>query len=152
VIFDLQAGTSAELDTHEPPVGGRLDATGEVVVTVLHWLASPERTASDGTFFEVGSAGNGPVHLVGGREVSSAFAVSPDAKWIASVSGRGGTAIRLWPMPDLDKPPLHTLPREELIAKLETLTNLRALRDETSSTGWSIEIGPFPGWETVPSW
>ncbi len=55
-------------------------------------------------------------------------------------------------MPDLDKPPLHTLPREELIAKLQSLTNLRAVRDETSSTGWSIEVGPFPGWAEVPEW
>jgi hypothetical protein len=55
-------------------------------------------------------------------------------------------------MPDLTKPPLHTLPREELIAKLKTLTNLRAVRDEGSSTGWGIEVGPFPGWETVPTW
>ena len=38
------------------------------------------------------------------------------------------------------------------LAKLKSLTNLRAVRDEESSTGWTIEIGPFPGWETVPSW
>ena len=55
-------------------------------------------------------------------------------------------------MPDLDKPPLHTLPREELLAKLKSLTNIRAVRDPESSTGWSIEIGPFPGWREVPTW
>jgi len=44
------------------------------------------------------------------------------------------------------------LPREELIAELKTLTNLRAVRDEDSPTGWKMEVGPFPGWETVPSW
>jgi len=55
-------------------------------------------------------------------------------------------------MPDLTKPPLHTLPREELIAKLKTLTNLRVVRDAESSTGWKVEVGPFPGWETVPTW
>jgi hypothetical protein len=55
-------------------------------------------------------------------------------------------------MPDLSKPPLHTLPRNELISKLKTLTNLRVVRDDESSTGWSVEAGPFPGWETVPSW
>jgi len=60
--------------------------------------------------------------------------------------------IRLWPMPDLSKPPLHTMPREELTAKLKTLTNLRAVRDEESATGWKLEVGPFPGSETVPSW
>ena len=55
-------------------------------------------------------------------------------------------------MPDLSKPPLHTLPRDELIAKLNTLTNLRIVRDEGSATGWKLEVGPFPGWETVPTW
>jgi hypothetical protein len=38
-------------------------------------------------------------------------------------------------MPDLSKPPLHTLPRAELIAKLKTLTNLRVVRDEEFATG-----------------
>ena len=55
-------------------------------------------------------------------------------------------------MPDLTKPPLHILPRAELIAKLKTLTNLRVVRDEGSSTGWKVEVGPFPGWEMVPRW
>ena len=66
-------------------------------------------------------------------------------------AGEDGT-LRLWPMPDLTKPPLHTLPHNELIAKLGSLTNLRAVRDPTSDTGWTIELGPFPGWETVPTW
>jgi hypothetical protein len=39
-----------------------------------------------------------------------------------------------------------------LIAKLKTLTNLRVVRDEESTTGWKLEVGPFPGWETVPTW
>jgi hypothetical protein len=55
-------------------------------------------------------------------------------------------------VPDLSQPPLHTLPREELIAKLHSLTNLSLVRDETSPTGWKVEIGPFPGWETAPTW
>ena len=55
-------------------------------------------------------------------------------------------------MPDLSRPPLHTLPDDELIAKLKTFTNLRFVRDEDSATGWKLEVGPFPGWETVPTW
>ncbi len=53
---------------------------------------------------------------------------------------------------DLTKPSLHVLPHDELIAKLRSLTNLRAVRDPDSDTGWTIEIGPFPGWATVPEW
>jgi hypothetical protein len=52
----------------------------------------------------------------------------------------------------MTKPPLHTLPHDELLAKLRSLTNLRAVRDEASPTGWSIDVGPFPGWERVPEW
>ena len=52
----------------------------------------------------------------------------------------------------LDQPPLHTLPHDELVAKLKSLTNLRAVRDAKSATGWSIELGPFPGWKDVPTW
>jgi hypothetical protein len=40
----------------------------------------------------------------------------------------------------------------ELLAKLHSLTNLRAVRDPASDTGWTIELGPFPGWRDVPTW
>ena len=50
------------------------------------------------------------------------------------------------------KYPAHILSQCEIIAKLKTLTNLRVVRDEESATGWKLEVGPFPGWETVPEW
>ena len=77
------------------------------------------------------------------------IAVSPDGRWTA-VGGRDNQ-VRLFEMPDLSRPPLHTLPRDELIAKLETLTNIRVIRDDESSTAWKVEAGPFPGWETAPT-
>ena len=55
-------------------------------------------------------------------------------------------------MRDLSNPPVHTLSIGELLAKLKSLTNLRAVRDTSSSTGWTIELGPFPGWRDVPTW
>ena len=100
---------------------------------------------------QVGRVSGGEPHLLLGHQRGiRAVAVSPDGRWIASAGHEG--SIRLWPMPDLSKPPLHTLPHDELIAKLKTLTNLRVVRDEESSTGWKVEVGPFPGWETVPEW
>jgi hypothetical protein len=26
------------------------------------------------------------------------------------------------------------------------------VRDPKSSTGWTVELGPFPGWKDVPTW
>ena len=104
----------------------------------------------DGSIW-IGRTDGGEAHLLAGHEGPVlTVAISPDNRWIAS-SGEDKT-LRLWPMPDLSKPPLHTLPHDELITKLKTLTNLRVVRDEESATGWTLTHDPFPGWETVPTW
>ena len=87
-------------------------------------------------------------HLFAGKFTSAELAISPDLKWVVSTSE--DKTLRLWPMPEFDQPPLHTLPHDELVAKLKSLTNLRAVRDAKSATGWSIELGPFPGWKNIP--
>jgi hypothetical protein len=78
-----------------------------------------------------------------------ALGVSPDGRWVASSSAE---VIHLWPMPDVSKPPFHTLPYKELMAKLRALTNLQVVEDKTTATGWKLDIGPFPGWKDVPTW
>jgi len=52
----------------------------------------------------------------------------------------------------LTKRPLHTLPYEPLLAKLKSLTSLRAVCDPSSDTGLKIEIGPFPGRMEASGW
>ena len=141
VLYDLKTGDVRSLDIP----GGQ----------GLALALSPDGTTwatgeKDGSIW-IGRTDGGEAHLLAGHEGPvDRVAISPDNRWIAS-SGDDKT-LRLWPMLDLSKPPLHTLPHEELIAKLKTLTNLRAVRDEESSTGWKVEVGPFPGWETVPTW
>jgi len=141
-LRDLDTGASRELGSRGTDVNtATFDPTGDIIVS------------GDAQGIRVGLTRGGEPHLLLSRERDTGgSAVSPDGRWIASRANTEDYAIRLWPMPALDKPPLHTLPRDELVAKLKSLTNLRAVRDETSSTGWSIEIGPFPGWEEVPEW
>jgi len=139
--FDLASSTTREITSH----GNRLwsfalDASGRILVT-----GGLDRVV------RVGSINGEEPHLLSGHTGPvMSVAVSPDGRWIASGSDDG--TIRLWPMPDLSKPPLHTLPHDELLAKLKSLTNLRAVRDPSSDTGWKIEFGPFPGWAVVPDW
>jgi WD40 repeat protein len=117
-----------------------IDPTGSVVVT----------GDSEGVV-RVGRIGGGePQQLLGHKGIVQSVQQSPDGRWIAS-AGEDNT-LRLWPMPDLTRPPLHALPHSELIATLKSLTNLRAVRDPDSPTGWKVEVGPFPGWKKVPTW
>ena len=140
-VLDIASRATREITSHGKGLRSFvLDSTGKILVTGD--LAGVVR---------VGPISGEEPHLLFGHvgQVTS-VAVSPDGKWIASGSDDG--TIRLWPMPDLSKPPLHTLPHDELLAKLKALTNLRAVRDPASDTGWKIDIGPFPGWAHVPEW
>jgi len=94
--------------------------------------------------------GSEPHLLLGHVGFVASVDVDPLGRWIAT-GGQDGT-VRIWPMPDLSKPPLHTLPHDELMAKLKSLTNLRVVREEGAETGWTLTHDPFPGWETVPTW
>ncbi len=67
--------------------------------------------------------------------------------------GLAGPALdRLWPTPEVSKPPLHTLPDEALLVKLESLTNLRVARDAETPDGRKVELALFPGLREAPSW
>jgi WD40 repeat protein len=140
-VHDLVAGTHTPLPRHGPRVSCvALDPSGTIAVTGS-W---------DGVVRVGPVAGEEPHWLVGHQGSVYAVAVSPDGRLVAS-GGSDGT-IRLWPMPDLTKPPLHTLPRAELIARLKSLTNLRVVREADDPENFVVRADPFPGWRTVADW
>jgi len=139
-LFDLAKHTSHRITSHGSRLFiGTFDPSGRIIVT----------GDIDGVVRVGPATGEEPHLLLGHIGQITALAVSPDGRWIASATDQ---AIHLWPMPDVTKPPLHTLPHAELLAKLDDLTNLGVVADPTSSTGWKVEIGPFPGWAKVPTW
>ena len=141
LVFDLAHGGSRRITTHGNRLspGARVDPSGRIIVT-----GDVEGVVRAGPI-----TGEEPHLLLGHEGMVLGLAISPDGKWIASVTEE---SIRLWPMPDVSKPPLHTLPHDKLLAKLDTLTNLRAVPDQESSTGWKLKVGSFPGWAEVPEW
>jgi WD40 repeat protein len=140
VRFDIARGSTEDLGHGDGVIAVALDAGGTLTATI-----SADRTV------RVSPVSGGPPHLLLGAEGAiNSIAFSPDSRWLAA-SG-DALAIRLWPVPDVSKPPPHLLARDALLMWLRSHTNLRAVPHATSSTGYALEPGPFPGWAEVPSW
>jgi WD40 repeat protein len=140
-VLDLENGTRRRLlPVHFPPSIIALNDSRSIIAT----------GHQDGRIHIGPPHGPSSHLLIGHQGRVTNLRISPGSRWIAS-TGVDGT-IRLWPVPDLSSPPLHELAHDELVTRLKALTNLRAVPDSESHTGYTIEIGPFPGWETVPEW
>ncbi|MEJ2084597.1 MAG: hypothetical protein P8Y44_02830 [Acidobacteriota bacterium] len=139
-LTDLETGSTKVLKSRgEGAFWLDVDVDGDVLAS-----AGPSNSV------QIGPATEAEPHLLMGHAAGlGAVAVSPDKRWVASGDIEG--VIRVWPVPDLSRPPLHTLPHDELVARLRSMTNVYLAEDEESSTGWKVDTGPFPGWEEIPT-
>ncbi len=137
-VYDLQQGAVRDLATHGAEV------------TSLAWDPSGRQvvTGSREGVVRVGPATGEEPHLLYGHEgVVRGVKVDPEGGFIVSTGDDG--SVRIWPMPD-EGPPLHVLPRDELLARLGSLTNFRVAKDPAAPGGYRMDFEPFQGWKREP--
>jgi WD40 repeat protein len=146
-LYDLEEGSRKLLARHGPAYQVAIDRTGRLVATLGEELRVGSVEGEDPHYFVAPDLAPATERaaLVGWERLE----FSPDGRWIADCLGSN---VVLWPVPDVTQQPLHTLPHQELVAKLRSLTNLRVVQDPESATGWTFAVDLFPGWETVPTW
>jgi WD40 repeat protein len=136
IIIDRSTGKTLELTEHQGQFCGAIDPAGE-------WIATGNWGSGE---IRYGSTRGGAVHLLTKHAKVGSLAFDTQGRWIAS-GGMDGT-IRLWPIPEGQ--PFHTLPHDEFLERLRSLTTIRVVADDAG--GYEFEWEDFPGWTMAPTW
>jgi WD40 repeat protein len=140
-VYDLETKKAHPLETHGDQVTCvAWDLTGKLVVT----------GSRDGTVRVGPATGEAPHLLLGHEGTVREIVADPEGRWIVS-AGEDGT-VRLWPLP-IEGKPFQTLPHDELLARLRSLTNFRVVPDRSAPGGYRLGFERFTGWNRQPpSW
>ncbi len=143
-------GTASVYDLRERR-GWPLSSHGDQV-TLMAWDPSGKRvvTGSRDGIVRVGPVNGEEPHLLIGHQAPIwGVRVDPTGRLVGSTSVDG--TVRIWPMPEGQ--PLHTWPRDALLEKLRSLTNVRIVPDASAPTGYRTTFLPFQGWgREPPTW
>lgn len=142
-IANVETGAAQLVTSHgEHVMSASFDPSGRFIAT---W--------STNTVGRIGPAsGETPHLLIANADQESLLplvAVSSDGRWIASSDATG---VRLWPMPDLSRSPMQTLPYGQLMSTLRSQTNVRVVRNPFEPFAYNVEIGDLPAWKIASTW
>ena len=149
-VVDLETGTARPLSSHARRTNRAIfDPTGTIVVSA---------DADPGGAISVGPVNGEEPHLLFGHESSrpegligiDALAVSPDGK-LDSLGRPRRHHPALADARSLTTATTHTAHRRAC-RQARDPDQSASCRDPDSLAGWQLEIGPFPGWEEVPTW
>jgi len=139
MVHNLEDQSSHAIDSH----GGQTTAATFNEDGTL--LASGDSTG----LIRVGPVSGDTPHLLAGHQkIVRALRISSSRNQVFSSSRDG--VVRIWPIPTGE--PFHVLPYDEFLERLGRLTNLRAVEDPNSASGYKLATGAFAGWSDAPSW
>ncbi len=136
VLYDLKSGKSSLITSHGNRVfcvafdpGGTRLVTGDL----------------DGIVRVGPMTGETPHLLLGHGTTVHDVVVHPGGQWIASTAS--DSVIRLWQMPQ--GKPLNSLPYNEFLNHLRAMTNVRAVANTNSPSGYELQYQPLSGWAKI---